>query len=130
MNELQPDRRELHLTVTSDTVIGFDEMLELALKELRRYTKAAAVAGEINSGETKGTVGSYAFEIYRGNPDLCMLVRSLENDEFERIEEFNPNAYKFEHPDGRLKYIDTQDLTIKDVPPIGAPRPIPPDNFE
>jgi hypothetical protein len=115
MEKLQPDRRELHLTVTSDTAIGFEEMLDLALKELRRYTKVAADPGAINHGEISGTVGSYSFEVFRGNHDLCMQIRSLENDGFTRIKGgYRADSYVFQHEDKRLKYISTYDMSIND----------------
>jgi hypothetical protein len=116
MANLQPDRRELHLTVTSDTAIGFEEMLELALKELRRSTKVAADPGAINHGEISGTVGSYSFEVLRGNPDLCMQIRSLESDGFTRVDKSNPKSYVFEHEDERRKSISTYDMSITDLP--------------
>lgn len=117
MEELQPDRRELHLTVTSDTAIGFEEMLELALKELRRYTKVAADPGVINHGEISGTVGSYGVEVLRGNSDLCMQIRCLENEGFTRVKGgHRVDSYVFHHEDGRTKYISTFDMSIKYEP--------------
>lgn len=116
MANLQPDRRELHLTVTSDTAIGFEEMLELALKELPRYTKVAADPGVINHGEISGTVGSYSFEVLRGNPDLCMQIRSMENDGFTRVDKSNSKSYVFAHEDERRKSISTYDMSTSDLP--------------
>jgi hypothetical protein len=124
MEELQPDRRELHLTVTSNTAIGFEEMLELALKELRRYTKVAADPGVINHGEISGTVGSYGFEVLRGNPDLCMQIRCLENEGFTRVKGGRHGSYEFQHEDGRTKYISTYDMSIKEYPKRMGGRPM------
>lgn len=116
--ELMPDRKELHLTVTSDSSIGFDEMLELALKELRRYAKTAEEPGKINQGNIAGTVGSYNFEILRGVPTLCLLIRELEAEGFYRKDSPLPNSYEFEHKDGRRKSISFFDMEVRDREPM------------
>ena len=115
--EQMKDRKELHLTVTSDSSVGFDEMLELALKELRRYAKAAEKPGKINQGNVAGTVGSYTFEILRGAPTLCVLIRELEAEAFQRVNDHSGISCEFEHKDGRRKSISLYDMKVSDIEP-------------
>jgi hypothetical protein len=117
--ELMPNRKELHLTVTSDSYVGFDEMLELALKELRRHAKSPEEPGKINQGNAAGTVGSYTFEIFRGDPKLCILIREFEADGFYRAS--SPSGfYYFENRDGRRKEISTLNMTVQDLKPFDS----------
>jgi hypothetical protein len=115
--EQMPDRKELHLTVTSDSSVGFDEMLELALKELRRYAKTAEQPGKINQGNAHGTVGSYNFEILRGDPRLCELIRGIEAEGFYRKNDHSKISCEFEHKDGRRKSISMFTMAVSDIEP-------------